>query len=260
MLKREFLGSRRDPLVMLLGLLGIAASRIIMQTVGYLLWWPFLSRWVWEVPGPCRHTDPSVAVSHRSPPFLLSFSATEIMHNVIILLGSAALSQPMRALGFTGFSKRWGGWKGAPRSHSVCRWGTSPRESRITPPQMQTPSPRAGIGQEEGEEGLGRREESREVGHCSWIASQKRLLENLNSPSWVRREGQGAGGLVPAPALGWAGWGRGHKELEEQEEAHPGSEQPLTWGWTWRSCRDSSPLRPLLVNPARGRFAFTQKP
>ena len=99
---------------------------------------------------------PSAAGLRVFPIAALPFSFTEIICNVIILLGSAASSQPMRALGFMEFSKRRDGWKGAPTTSA--NGGTSPCESRIGSviahrPESKNPSPCPGIGQKEDEEG-----------------------------------------------------------------------------------------------------------
>ena len=102
-----------------------------LDAVDYPVWQPCLSPYVWEAPGAMpahRHqcgcwwphpqgstlSFPSAAGLRVFPIAALPFSFTEIICNVIILLGSAASSQPMRALGFMEFSKRRDGWKGAP--------------------------------------------------------------------------------------------------------------------------------------------------
>lgn len=100
-----------------------------------------------------------------------------------------------------------------PWPRGIHRQGASPPNPRIGivivhNPESKNPSTCPGVGpgirQKEDDKGLWKRGESRKLAHCSWITSQKCLLENVDSPPCVWREGWGAGGLIPASGPAWA--------------------------------------------------------
>lgn len=153
------------------------------------------------------------SVSYCSPPFHWN----HLQRDYFAWLGSFVSAH--EGFGVRGIFQAPGWLEGS--SRGVCKWGLSPHESRIGSVITHHPESKDRLlalalglasGKRRMRKGLWRRGKSKKLAHWSWIASQKCLLENVDSPPWVRREGRGAGGLVPAPAPAWADHCRGSRD------------------------------------------------